>query len=203
MCSWTLTNILSGDWRSIKISQMMRLRKSAWSWVMKQRKLLRSMESKLLCLFTPGEGVQPIIKLSQPVDKGEIEELNLRVIGLVESELGINIDHATDCSRILRLPGFLNVKDAERPLPTELIELNPNNITDPKDIRKLPLPKKKSTQVTKQPAGYANDLGIPLDTIRQVDGKLDELLKGPEQLGYPSLSEADQAAIAKLWLEIQ
>lgn len=147
-----------------------------------------------------GRGVQPIIRLSQPVTKKEVEELNLRLIHIVEDNTNLKIDHAIDCSRVLRLPGFPNVKELERPLPTDLIEFNPDATTDVGAIRKLPLPKKKS-RITqgKKKEEWRNEFGIPLEAIRQIDTKLDELLKGPVQLDYPTLSEADQATIAKLW----
>lgn len=165
----------------------------------KVKEVLEEHGIRVTALVYSGRGVQPLIKVSQSVNKEEIEELNLKLINLIEGKLGIKIDHAVDCSRLLRLPGFLNVKDPRRPLPTELVELNPDFVTDIQTVRKLSLPEKKTVTKAEQEGEWKNDLGIPLNVIRKVDSKLDELLKGPEQLGYQSLSEADLATISKLW----
>jgi len=45
---------------------------------------------------------------------------------------------------------------------------------------------------------WKNDLGMPLYEIRRKDQKLDELLSGAYECGYPSRSEADMAAATKL-----
>ncbi|KUJ94011.1 MAG: Phage/plasmid primase, P4 family [Archaeoglobus fulgidus] len=48
-------------------------------------------------------------------------------------------------------------------------------------------------------SGFTNHFGISLEAILKVDEKLAELLSDLQPAGYPSRSEADMAAIDKLW----
>ncbi|HIE29270.1 TPA: hypothetical protein EYP66_18520, partial [Candidatus Poribacteria bacterium] len=150
------------------------------------------------CVYS-GRGFQPIIKLNQKILKEEIEELNRVLIRFLRGH-GFKVDNAWDCARILRLPGFYNVKD-ERKLLAELIELN-DKTTDVENVKKLAElftveKEAKSTEIKSDV--FVNDLGIHLDAIRMVDRKLDELLTVVEHADYPSLSEADMACASRLY----
>jgi len=153
-----------------------------------------------VCVYS-GRGFQPIIKLSQKIPKGEIEELNRTLIKFLRNH-GFKVDNAWDCARVLRLPGFYNVKD-NRKLLAEVIELN-DNATDVDVVRKLREELEESKEEKEKPkldnkAKFINDLGIHLDVVRKADKKLDDLLEVIEHPEYPSPSEADMACASKLY----
>ena len=164
------------------------------------KKILESRDIHITVCVYSGRGFQPIIRLNQEIPKEEIEELNKVLIKFLRDH-GFKVDNAWDCARVLRLPGFYNVKDNRR-LLAELIELN-DNVTDVEVIRKLKEELEKSKEEDERPkldgeAKFVNDLGIHLDTIRKVDKKLDELLEVIEHPDYDSPSEADMACASRL-----
>lgn len=58
---------------------------------------------------------------------------------------------------------------------------------------------KRELDINPKQLTWKNDLGLLLYDIRKKDGKLDELLKGAHDCGYPSRSEADMSAAQKLY----
>jgi len=175
----------------------------------KARVLVRYYEAKKIllvkgikisaCVYS-GRGFQPIIKLNQEIPKEEIEELNKALIQFLRNH-GFKVDNAWDCARVLRLPGFYNVKD-DRRLLAELIELN-DDVTDVEAVRRLKEELEKSKEEKEKPETennvFVNDLGIHLEAIRQVDRKLDELLQVIDHPDYLSPSEADMACASRLY----
>lgn len=161
------------------------------------KKILKEAGINISACVYSGRGFQPIIKLDEEITKEEIEQLNKALIKFLRNH-GFKVDFAWDCARILRLPEFYNVKDKEKPLKAELIELN-DNITDVEVIRELAQKLQEEEKEQKQPAkgreGFVNDLGISLDAVRQIDKKLDELLTTIEHPDYPSPSEADMLVL--------
>ena len=90
--------------------------------------------SPAIAVYT-GHGVQIIFKLTKEVSKEEIEELNSILIELLK-DFGAD-RNVKDCARVLRLPGFLNWKDPEKPLKAEVIEFNPDVRVEPDKILDL------------------------------------------------------------------
>jgi|GEM_PF-681314 len=169
------------------------------------KKILESKGIQISACVYSGRGFQPIIKISQEIPKEEIEELNKALIQFLRNH-GFKVDNAWDCARVLRLPGFYNVKD-DRKLLAELIELN-DNVTDVEAVRRLKEELDKSKEKEKEKKKpkpeveintFVNDLGIHLDAIRKIDKKLDELLEVIEHPEYPSPSEADMACASRLY----
>ncbi|WP_456329098.1 hypothetical protein [Archaeoglobus sp.] len=164
------------------------------------KKILESRDIHITVCVYSGRGFQPIIRLNKEIPKEGIEELNKVLIKFLRDH-GFKVDNAWDCARVLRLPGFYNVKDNRR-LLAELIELN-DNVTDVEVIRRLKEELEESKEEEERPkidgeAKFVNDLGIHLDTIRKVDRKLDELLEVIEHPDYDSPSEADMACASRL-----
>lgn len=155
------------------------------------------------CVYS-GRGFQPIIRLGREVSKEEIEAYNKILIKFLRSK-GFKADNAWDCARVLRFPGFYNMKDKNRPLLAELIEFSPENTTEVSAIFRLisdseeEEKKENHKHNTRKPSDFENDLGIKLEAIRKVDKKLDELLSVIEHPDYPSPSEADMACVARLY----
>jgi len=87
-------------------------------------------------VFT-GHGVQILFKLSHEVPKEEIEQLNSILISFLSEFRADN--KAKDCARVLRLPGFTNWKDPEKPIRAEILELNSEAKVDPTMILSLPV----------------------------------------------------------------
>ena len=89
-----------------------------------------------VAVFT-GHGVQILFKLSREVPKEEIEKLNSILISFLSEFRADN--KAKDCARVLRLPGFHNFKDPEKPIKAEIIEFSPTSRVDPELILSLPV----------------------------------------------------------------
>lgn len=89
-----------------------------------------------VAVFT-GHGVQILFKLSREVPKEEIERLNSILIAFLSEFKADN--KAKDCARVLRLPGFYNWKDPEKPIRAEVLEFNPSARVDPELILSLPV----------------------------------------------------------------
>jgi len=89
-----------------------------------------------VAVFT-GHGVQILFKLSHEVPKEEIERLNSILIAILSEFRADN--KAKDSARVLRLPGFINWKDPEKPIRAEILELNPEAKVDPELILSLPV----------------------------------------------------------------
>jgi|Deesub1362A_J573_1020465.scaffolds.fasta_scaffold01902_8 putative DNA primase/helicase len=166
------------------------------------KKILEGKGIRISACVYSGRGFQPIIKLNQEITKEEIEELNKALVQFLRNH-GFKVDNAWDCARVLRLPGFYNVKD-DRKLLAELIELN-DNVIDVEVVRKLKEKLEEKEKEKKKPKPetetniFVNDLGIHLNAIRRIDKKLDELLEVIEHPEYPSPSEADMACASRLY----
>lgn len=79
-----------------------------------------------------GHGVHSYLRLEHPIPPDQFTELQKRLIARVNSDKAIH-----DPSRIMRLPGFLNVKDRDKPVPCEIVEYDEVRRVELADLHQL------------------------------------------------------------------
>ena len=81
----------------------------------------------------------------------------------------------------------------------EIKPVSPQDLPEWLEVRRKEIREEKLIKPAQPSQTWINEIGMSLDEIRKKDQKLDELLRGPYEWGYPSRSEADMACATKLW----
>ena len=81
----------------------------------------------------------------------------------------------------------------------EIKPVSPQDLPEWLEVRRKEIKEEKLIKPAQPSQTWINEVGMSLDEIRKKDQKLDELLQGPYECGYPSRSEADMACATKLW----
>lgn len=111
-----------------------------------------------------GHGVHSYLRLQHPIPPDKFTELQKRLFARVNSDKSIH-----DPPRIMRLPGFLNVKNRDKPVPCETVEYDEARRVELAELhRLLPAPVTNTTPKSRpRSTGHQPDRIYTTETIRK------------------------------------